>query len=63
MSPGDYIKRKRASAIAEMLSGTSLSLKEISRVMNFNNEYYFNSFFKRYCGMTPGDYRKSNVEK
>ena len=58
LSPGDYIINKRVKKIEELLSGDSLSLKQISTVMNFDNEYYFNAFFKKYYGMPPGEYRK-----
>jgi AraC-like DNA-binding protein len=34
------------------------SIKDISEIMHFNNEYYFNAFFKKYSGMPPGEYRK-----
>lgn len=62
MSPGAYIINRRIEKIEELLSDTSMSLKDISEKMNFTNEYYFNSFFKKYAGMPPGTYRKM-VEK
>ena len=42
-----------------VLIGVSNSdTKEIADKMSFNNEYYFNTFFKKYFGMTPGEYKK-----
>ena len=58
ISPGEYIKNRRSLKIEKLLADDSLSLKQISERMNFNNEYYFNSFFKKYSGMPPGEYRK-----
>lgn len=58
ISPGEYIMKKRIEAIAKLLAKDSLSLKQISEIMNFNNEYYFNAFFKKHFGMPPGEYRK-----
>lgn len=58
ISPGEYIINKRILTIENLLVDNSLSLKQISERMNFNNEYYFNSFFKKYSGMPPGEYRK-----
>jgi AraC-like DNA-binding protein len=49
--------------IEKLLSDPSLSLRQISEKMEFNNEYHFNSFFKKYAGMTPGAYRKSVVKQ
>lgn len=44
--------------IESLLADASLSLKQVSMMMNFDNEYYFNAFFKKYSGMPPGEYRK-----
>ena len=41
-----------------LISDMTLTLKEISDRMNFNNEYYFNAFFKKHIGMPPGTYKK-----
>lgn len=57
-TPGQYIISQRAEHIARLLSDDSLSLKDISERMHFQNEYYFNTFVKKYLGMTPGSYRK-----
>lgn len=58
IAPGAYIIKKRIKHIEKLLSHQSLSLKQISIIMNFDNEYYFNTFFKKYSGMSPGEYRK-----
>jgi AraC-like DNA-binding protein len=57
-SPGEYIIGKRVKHIEKLLADPSLSLKQISIIMNFENEYYFNTFFKKHSGMPPGEYRK-----
>lgn len=58
VSPGEYIIKCRITKIKKLLADDSFSLKQISERMNFNNEYYFNAFFKKYSGMPPGEYRK-----
>ena len=58
ISPGEYIKNRRISKIEKLLADDLLSLKQISEIMNFNNEYYFNAFFKKNSGMPPGEYRE-----
>ena len=58
ISPGEYIKNRRISKIEKLLADDLISLKQISEIMNFNNEYYFNAFFKKNFGMPPGEYRK-----
>ncbi len=58
ISPGEYIINRRVKHIEKLLTDHSLSLKQISVLMNFDNEYYFNAFFKKHSGMPPGEYRK-----
>lgn len=55
---GAYIRHKRSEKIRSLLENSELTLKEISDAMNFKNEYYFNTFFKRSIGMSPGAYAK-----
>ena len=59
VSVKEYISKKRAIEIEKLLLDPALSLRDVSEKMNFNNEYYFNAFFKKYAGMSPGAYRKS----
>lgn len=58
VSPGEYIINRRILKIENLIAGNLLSLKQISEIMNFNNEYYFNAFFKKHYGMSLGEYRK-----
>lgn len=55
---GAYIRRERSEKIRILLENGKLTLKEISETMNFKNEYYFNTFFKRNMGMAPSAYKK-----
>ncbi len=55
----EYIRKERCLHIEKMLSEGALSLREISELMNFSSEYYFNAVFKKHAGMTPGAYRKT----
>ena len=55
----EYVRRLRCRQIEKLLADPSRTLSEISEEMHFCNEYYFNAFFKRYAGMTPGAYRRS----
>lgn len=57
VSPGEYIISRRISKIEKLLADYSFSLKQISEIMSFKNEYYFNAFFKKHSGMPPGEYR------
>ncbi|MBQ9805074.1 MAG: helix-turn-helix transcriptional regulator [Clostridia bacterium] len=54
----EYVRRARCEAIERLLLETDLPLRQISEQMHFNNEYYFNAFFKQHAGVSPGAYRK-----
>ncbi len=62
VSPGKYIIKKQVAEIENLIKDQTLSLKEISSEMNFDNEYYFNTFFKKHSGLPPGEYRKMIAE-
>ena len=55
----EYVRGARCRHIEKLLADPSRTLCGISEEMHFCNEYYFNTFFKRYTGMTPGAYRRS----
>lgn len=58
ISPAKYINSERMKKIGECVKSSDLSLKQISEKFSFNNEYYFNTAFKKYFGMPPMTYRK-----
>lgn len=55
----EYVRRARCSHIEKLLADPAQTLSEISEEMHFCNEYYFNTYFKRCSGMTPGAYRRA----
>lgn len=59
MGIAEYSRKVRCAYLKELLADPSLPLKRISGLAGFNNEYYFNSYFKRCVGMSPGAYRRS----
>ena len=58
-----YIHLQRIAVIQKLLIEDKLTLKEIATRFNFNNEYYFNAYFKKHAGMPPGEYRKMHTAK
>ncbi|WP_296117307.1 AraC family transcriptional regulator [uncultured Eubacterium sp.] len=43
-----------------LLTHSDYSLGEISTYLNFSSQSYFISIFKKYTGVTPGQYRKKH---
>ena len=58
-SPSQYMLELKLNEAKLQLTTTTLSVKEISYNLNFENPDYFPIFFKKRTGMTPGEYRSS----
>lgn len=54
----EYIHKVKITEAERLLAETELSLCDVSAMLGFTNVYYFNSFFKRSCAISPGTYRK-----
>lgn len=57
LSPTDYIGSLRMQKAKELLTGSSLQIKEIASACGFENEYYFSNFFKKHAGVSPRAFR------
>jgi len=42
-----------------LLKSTDMSIQQISDLLNFPNQSFFGKYFKRYCGMSPLQYKQS----
>ena len=61
ITPLCYIQRQRIRHIESLLL-SGMRLKEVSERMNFSSEYHFNSFYKKYAGLSPGVYQKMHIQ-
>lgn len=57
MTPMDYVTSLRLQRAKELLTGSTLPVKEIANVCGFENEYYFSNFFKKHTGRSPKAFR------
>lgn len=55
----EYINRIRIEEAKRLLRQTDASLPEIAVTLGYNNDQSFNRFFKKYEGITPGEFRNS----
>ena len=58
-TPSDYIASQKLERAMELLSQSDLSVKRISEICGFENQYYFSNFFKRRVGCAPSVYREN----
>ena len=56
-APAQYIQEMKLSKAKELLTNSSMPIKEIAYLMGFENHEYFFTAFKKKNGVTPADYR------
>lgn len=63
LSPQQFIARMRMQKACELISGTDLSVREISEWLSFEYQSHFNKQFKKAVGVTPSEYRMRLLKK
>lgn len=53
----EFITLKRLESSKELLKETNLNIAQIAQKVGYNNVHSYMRFFKKYEGITPGDYR------
>ncbi|MET0464385.1 MAG: AraC family transcriptional regulator [Chitinophagaceae bacterium] len=57
-TPLDYILKYKIRTACEWLRKPSRTIADIAFETGFQNQQYFSTVFRKYMGMTPGEYRK-----
>ena len=57
-----YLSNILLSRAELLLRNQELTIREVARLLDFNDEYYFSHFFRRQTGLAPGQYRKQQLE-
>lgn len=57
LAPAQYIQDIKLSKAKELLTHSTMSIKEIAYQLGFENHEYFFTAFKKKNGVTPADYR------
>jgi transcriptional regulator GlxA family with amidase domain len=58
-SPQQYLIDLRLQKAKELLSHTSLNIRQIASLTGFNNQLYLSRLFKKYESIPPSDYAKN----
>ncbi len=61
MSLTDNIKYSRMECAKHLLSGTKMTVSDVSRSCGYNSEVHFMRMFKKTVGVSPSEYRKSTA--
>lgn len=59
----EYINRKKIEDSKYFLLHTNSRLGEITQMLGYCNQSYYTSLFKKYAGMTPGQYKSRFLSK
>lgn len=60
ISPSDYIRNVRLQKATEMLRDSDIEISQIAFSLGFNSQSHFSTFFKRFTGVSPSEYRMRN---
>ena len=58
-TPGEWIRNRTLSAAKTLLQATTLSIKEISYLLDFSEATHFSRYFKKHTNQTPIAYRNN----
>lgn len=58
ISPSNYLASLRVEKAKELLKSTDMLIKDISLAVGYEDLHVLNRWFKKYTGMTPGQYRE-----
>jgi AraC-like DNA-binding protein len=61
-SVNQLIKEVRLQEAAALILNSNLNASEISYKVGFSSPSYFNKCFRKYYGVTPGEYKEKNEE-
>jgi AraC-like DNA-binding protein len=58
-TPLAYLTRRRLDVARQLLSSTSLPVKEVAHRVGYDNEFYFSRLFRRHFAMPPRDFKNN----
>ena len=59
----EFIQKSRVREAQSMIQFSEYSLLEIGQYLGFFSQSHFSKTFRKYTGMTPGQYRKKNFKR
>lgn len=60
---GDLIRDRVLLEAKRLLTNADLTVTEVAYDLNFQDNSYFNRFFKKNVGVTPDDFRKNFINQ
>lgn len=63
VSYNDYLNNLRINRACHLLQTSNLSMKNVASESGYHSVEYFNYIFKKFCGITPSQYRTAVSDK
>ncbi|MGN1291449.1 MAG: helix-turn-helix domain-containing protein, partial [Levilactobacillus brevis] len=63
LTPTEFLRQYRMEEASKRLLNTNMSETEIASAIGFQNIYYFSTVFKQYTGLSPSQYRRTNMRQ
>ena len=60
MTPGEYITNAKMQYAAELLKQPEMNISKAAILSGYSNYCYFTKVFKKYTGVSPGEYIRTN---
>lgn len=60
VSPTAYLIRLRLRAACELLESTDIPVKQIARMVGYDDPHFFSKLFKKHVGSSPNEWRKNS---
>lgn len=57
-----WVTQKRIDHACQLLKTSDMSIYDIAKASGYENDITFRRLFKKYTGVTPGNYRKHQPE-
>ncbi|RAJ77314.1 AraC-like DNA-binding protein [Chitinophaga dinghuensis] len=58
-TPGKYINEKKIEKAQRIMMTEDISIKDLAYTLGFENDSYFNRFFRKMTGENPGEHKKN----
>jgi two-component system response regulator YesN len=59
---GEYLTRVRMRRALELLADPTVRVSEVADLAGYRDARYFSTLFKRFCGMTPSEFRHRRLQ-